>query len=741
MMTNVEEARRALTEKPLKATSINRIRVLNALRDKYSHLPQPLRFAGVMRDFLSEIDIPLEKGDIIAGRYVDKATDDEEEKLYEKFIRDGGNVYKTTLFETGHCTLDWEDLVKSGLTGLKARALKSLKAHAGDRDACDFLKGAIGFYDALIGFIRRYAEKADKTGMHEVADVLRAISQRAPDSFYEALQLCWMVAFIDCAYITANPTLSVGRLDVILYPLYLKDKRRGVSDERIKEIIVDYYCKHNLIMGRGEHQLGDESNTTGWDRILNFDAPQYLHIAGTDADGKPAVNRLTELFAECICPGLKNPVTVVRYYKGMAQDHPRLWKTLMEKSLKSCSLMFYNDNDVIEALMRMGVPEADAREYEHFGCNWASLGKNSCWMASSPRSKHFSPELSDEEKKEFAINYHRSNLPNGWVDDFIKAVRKLTESGAQPDSIEAVYDGFFDRMSAFFDYKLDNLKRELDARCKHPSAIITYGDCFRVPPIEQGAANNASAAKWHFEIQTLMCFASVADNFTVVDKLVYRDGKYTLKQLLEAIDADYVGYDEIFAAAKAVPKFGSDDSLSNYHAAKLLTRYTDLVRDKTLPYAEKYRIALMPSVQSDTRNIVMGAGCGASFDARKAGEPFSQNSRPSFGACTSGFTGMLMSLLALPMNRLASGSLNVDIQPKDYPGEEGVKMLGRIAAAYFDNGGLHMQISCLSVDELKDAQLHPERHRDLMVRVTGYSGVFVDMGRDVQNYIIERMQQ
>ena len=68
-------------------------------------------------------------------------------------------------------------------------------------------------------------------------------------------------------------------------------------------------------------------------------------------------------------------------------------------------------------------------------------------------------------------------------------------------------------------------------------------------------------------------------------------------------------------------------------------------------------------------------------------------------------------------------------------------MLGRIAAAYFDNGGLHMQISCLSVDELKDAQLHPERHRDLMVRVTGYSGVFVDMGRDVQNYIIERMQQ
>ena len=149
----------------------------------------------------------------------------------------------------------------------------------------------------------------------------------------------------------------------------------------------------------------------------------------------------------------------------------------------------------------------------------------------------------------------------------------------------------------------------------------------------------------------------------------------------------------------------------------------------------------MPSVESDTNNIKMGSACGATFDARKAGEPFSQNVRPSFRSWTSGFVGMLSALLKLPMDGLASGALNVDIQPQNYAGESGRELLGKIVAAYLDNGGLHMQISCQSVDELLDAQIHPERHRDLMVRVTGYSGIFVDMSKEMQNYVIERLKQ
>lgn len=740
-MTNVEEAMVALTQKPLKSTSFQRIKLLGDIKNECAGLSQPLAFSKAMRYLLENVDTPVCDNDVIVGRYVDKVLTQEEEEYFQAFVADRENLYHTTIFETGHCTLDWEDLIKSGLPGLKARAEKSLEKHKRDKDKKIFLEGAIGFYDAVISFVKRYAVAAEKAGKSEIAAALEAIATRAPQSFFEGVQLWWMVAFIDCAYVTANPTLSLGRPDVFLYSLYKKDKARGITDERMEEIITDYYCKHNLIMGRGEHQLGDASNTTGWDRILNFDAPQYMHLAGTDKDGLPAVNELTLLFASCIRPGLKNPVTVVRYYEGMADEHPKLWRVLMQKAMESCSLMFYNDNDVISAFRKVGVPLADAREYEHFGCNWAGLGKNSCWMLSAPRSPQFSPDASPEEKEQLKVGYHRTRRLNGWTQDFMEVARELNEKSTPPQSIDEFYSAFNERVKEFVLFKLENMEKELLVRNRHPSAILTVGDCFRVPPIEKATANNASAAKWHFQIQTLICFASLVDLFITVDRLVFRDKKYTLSQLFEAVDANFDGYPQILAACRKVKKFGSDDELSNYHAARVLGDYLDIVQKASVPYAEKYGIVLMPSIQSDTHNVRMGAASGATFDGRLAGEAFSQNSRPSFGSCVNGITGMLSSLMKLPMRGLASGSLNLDIQPKDFHGEEGAALLGSMIKTYLDGGGLHVQVSCQNVEDFIDAQIHPEKHRDLMVRVTGYSGIFVDFSKQVQDYVIERMKQ
>lgn len=403
--------------------------------------------------------------------------------------------------------------------------------------------------------------------------------------------------------------------------------------------------------------------------------------------------------------------------------------------------MFYNDNDVIAAFQKVGVPLADAREYEHFGCNWAGLGKNSCWMTQAPRSSQFSPDSTPEEKERLKESYYRTRRVNGWTQDFTEVAHELNRKSTPPESIDEFYAAFNKRVQDFITFKLENLKEELDVRNRHPSAMLTMGDCFRVPPIETATANNASAAKWHFQIQTLICFASLVDMFTAVDKLVFRDKKYTLNQLIEATDANFEGYLPVLTACRKVSKFGSDDRLSNYHAARILGDYLEIVRKSSVPYAEKYGIVLMPSIQSDTHNMRMGAASGATFDGRLAGEPFSQNSRPSFGSCVNGITGMLSSLLKLPMDGLASGSLNLDIQPKDFQGEEGVVLLGSLIKTYLDAGGLHVQVSCQDIDEFIDAQAHPEKHRDLVVRVTGYSGIFVDFSKKVQDYVIERMKQ
>ena len=125
---------------------------------------------------------------------------------------------------------------------------------------------------------------------------------------YTALQLIYVITFVQCSYITKNPTITVGRLDQILYPLYKKGIEDGsLSGEKARARITDFYCKHNLNMGRGEHQVGGEKATT-FDRIYNFDAPQYLLLAGTNENGESAVNELTEIFAECIEPKFKIPL-------------------------------------------------------------------------------------------------------------------------------------------------------------------------------------------------------------------------------------------------------------------------------------------------------------------------------------------------------------------------------------------------------------------------------------------------
>ncbi len=122
-MTNVEEAIASLTQKPLKATSFQRIKLLGDIKNECARLPQPLAFAKAMTYLLENVDTPVCDNDVIAGRYVDKVLTKEEEEYFRAFVADKENLYHTTIFETGHCTLDWEDLIKSGLVGLNyARA-------------------------------------------------------------------------------------------------------------------------------------------------------------------------------------------------------------------------------------------------------------------------------------------------------------------------------------------------------------------------------------------------------------------------------------------------------------------------------------------------------------------------------------------------------------------------------------------------------------------------------------------
>ena len=740
MKKNIEEALRSLSEKPIFATSVERFKIMNDIKSQDKDLPQPKRFSKLLRAFLSRVSTPIEKFDIIAGRCVDRKLTKEEENEFSVYLNHPDYPSRKLFFASGHCTYSWEMLVAEGFVGLRERVLNKIESE-NDENKKNFLIAIAESYDAMIEFADRYSKAAQAVGNFEAAENLKRITVARPDSFASALQLLWIVTLINCAYISENPTLTLGRLDKILYPYYKADIESGaLTRERAAEYITDYYCKHNLIMGRGEHQVGDATNSTTFKRILNFDAPQYLLLAGTDENGYLVANELTELFAECIVPEFKNPVVVVRYVKNMDKNAPKLWSVLTERAMESASLMFYNDENVISAFERIGLPKCDARNYAHFGCNWCSPGDNSAWMMSAPKSMHYAVNRTRDEAKYVDVPYMRTRSAHSWPEDVVDILRELSEREEGSVTIEDLYSSFFSRMAEFIDRKLSVLSLELSLRKRAPSSAITFGDCFFRDSIENAECFSAGA-KYHFEIQAFQMLGTVADSFIAIDQLVFREKKITLKDLLLAVESNFEGYPEILAMCRGAEKYGMDTPISNSHVIRLSHTASDLVIEKSKPYFEKEGLFLIPCVQSDTWHLKYGETYGATPDGRLANTPFSQNSRPSNGACTGGICAMLNSMLNLPKNGLVSGALNLDIDPNDFSGESGKAAFSGILASYLNRGGLHAQVSTANIDQLKDARINPHLHRDLRVRVTGYSGIFVDFCEKLQDDVIKRFEK
>lgn len=738
LYNNILEAKDALENKPILATSVERVLILNEIKSSFKELPQPLRFSKMFSILLSRISTPLKEFDLIAGRCVDRELDEVEEKIFQEFINSPDYTTETVFMFSGHCTYSWDMVLEYGLIGLKDKVDNDAK-QSENKEKRIFLTALGEIYQAIIDYVLRYKQAAIEAGMCELADNLNTVATKKPDTFVSALQLLWIITLIDCAYIAENPTLTLGRMDQLLYPYYHADIENGMlTKEKAKRYIVDYYAKHNLIMGRGEHQIGDATNSTTFHRIYNFDAPQYLLLAGRDKQGEVCINELTQLFSECIVPSLKNPVVVVRYVKDMDKNYPKLWNTLIEKALQSASLMFYNDDNVTSVFRRVGLTKEEATNYAHFGCNWCSTGDNGAWMLGSPNSFFFNASKDEDERKYLTRPYMRGNLPFSWAEDVVNLLGEFSEKPQV--TMEDFYNRFFEIMADFFDRKLQYLSKELEVRRRKPSNVLSFTDCFTRCSLETGQCFSASA-KYHFENSSFWMFGTVVDSFIAIDQLVFIEKKITLKDLYNAVQANFVGYEEIFALCRNAEKYGMDTPLSNKHARRLSKMASDLTFEKSKPYFEKEGLFLVPNIQSDTHHLRRGELFGATPDGRRKGEVFSQNLRPTNGVCVNGITAMLNSILSLPTDGVASGALNLDVNTQEYAGEEGQKMFGAILATYFNRGGLHAQVSVSSVEKLLDAQAHPDFYRDIRVRVTGYSGIFVDMCERLQNDIIKRFQK
>ena len=710
------EAIAALTQKPVITYSSERVRLWSRIAKEVAEISsQPLRYGEGMRRFVGQVSIPVKDTDLLIGRMVEESFTPEEEEIFRnEYIHDLLRMEGIPSFITdpGHQSFRWNDLIRMGLPAMKAYAesWRDRFEAEGNGEKRDFVQGCVMIYDALIRFLYRSAEAAEQAGLTEAAEACKIAAEGAPTTFRSALQLIWSIEFFFCAYISPNPTLTIGRLDLFLIDLYRQDIAEGVlSREDAALLIDDFYAKNNLIMGRGEHQMSARAGhemCTGWHRILCYDAPQYLILSGLDPKTQKAVgNELTALLVERIHPKYKNPVVVFRYAEGFAEAHPDIWQSFVSKLRASASAMVYNDITECAMYINDGESVEDALSHEYFGCNWPTIpGKD--------RPYHGT----------FFRGASRAMLPL-----FMETVKQYCRESDGFDReafLQTVYDCLYTTVVR------DTLPI-LPKENKPNSHLLQFYSCFAYDNIENGGL--------FFERTNLIVpfggVANVIDIAAAMDYLI-NEKHLSTAEILAACENDFENNAVIHALCKNAPKLGDGHKLSSYWAKALPETLVRAVKDacRDLPPFLRLRFC----IENDTWHMDRGAEYGATPDGRKKGAPIAQNSQPSVGSAKNGITAMLTSLANIPFASFASGALNVTIQPKNFAGEEGLRNLANILAVYFEKGGMQIQLSAVNRELLVEAQQNPDAHRDLMVRVTGYSAVFVEMCKRAQDDLITR---
>ncbi len=700
----VGEALCSLREKPVRSTTLERLRLCVDADEHVRGLPQPLQLGHGLEYVLQRLSLPVAAHDLLVGRIAEEVPDADGERLFQETVRLMG-PRPPWMLDGGHETFAWDRLLSLGLPGLQSDA-EAVLLGLDDDPRRQFVEGAVLVYRSLRAYASRYASAARDAGLLDAAACCARVADHPPATFAEALQLVWLVGLVYSTICAANSTLTFGRLDLLLEEYYRHDLDSGaLTRAAAGDLIEDFYCKNNLILGRGEHQMGAGSEKdTGWARNLCYDSPQYVVVGGQLTDGAPIAGELTELFLERVVPRFENPVVVLRYTPALPE---RLWQLACAKMRENGSVLVYNDECVLPAMRRAGLEDADAINYTMYGCNW--------------------PDVPGTGRSLLHLD--------AWLPDYVMAA--VQESHDAPESMDALYERIRVRFRGNLDARCEDLRRLLSRETPVDPGHLRVDDCFLDGPMANARSWQRGGARLPRITCSFCSLATAADSLAAIEELVFVRGAITLAQMRQALSSNFEGDERLRLECVQAPKLGQDDDRADRHAVRLMAMLLAETDDASR-LGSAGGVLVFRCLQTDTRHLGYGARTGATPDGRRAGEPTSENTSPSPGSAVNGLTAMFRSLAKLPLDGINSGALNVRVRPDLFHGEEGLRRLAALLRGYFSLGGLQVQLSVTDTAELRDAQIHPERHRDLMVRVTGYSAAFTDMTTNAQNEIIRR---
>ena len=578
--------------------------------------------------------------------------------------------------------------------------------------------------NALIAYAERYSEKLSemaqktedrkrKAELEEMASICKRVPAHAPSTFHEALQHYW---FIHQGVITElNPwdSFNPGRLDQHLFPFYTEELRQNTLDkEKAKELLESFWIKFNNHPSPPKVGVTAQESSTYTDFAL-------INIGGVNEQGADATNELSYLMLDIIEEmRLLQPSSMVQVSKKSPE---RLIKrTARITSTGFGQPSYFNTDAIIQELLRQGKEIEDARNGGASGCvETGAFGKESYILTGY-----------------FNLNKVLEITLNNGKDP--RTGKKIGISTGNPKdfkNFDALFGAFVKQLNYFTDIKLkgNNIIEKIYAEYMPvPFLSLIIDDC-----ITNARDYNAGGAKYNTSYVQGVGMGSITDNLTSIRYNIFDEKKIDMEELLHVLEANFEGYEELrHDLIYETPKYGNDDDFADRHAVAVFDAFYEAINGKPTARGGTYRINLLPT----TSHVYFGSVMGAMPDGRKASEPLSEGISPVQGADRNGPTSVIKTTAKLDHIKTGGTLLNQKFSPSFFRDEEGINKFVSLVRSYFKLDGHHIQFNVISADTLREAQKHPEKHGDLIVRVAGYSDYFNDLSEDLQNEIITRTE-
>jgi formate C-acetyltransferase len=628
----------------------------------------------------------------------------------------------------GHTALG-DVIYRKGLLDLKSEVEASLSRLDFLNDPEAFLKqeelramGAAA--DAIMRFAGRHAEKAwemaakesnpdRQAELRKIAEVCRHVPAHAPRDFWEALQAYWFIHLGVISELNTWDSFCPGRLDQHLYPFY----ERGLADgtltrDRAKELLECLWVKFN------NQPAPPKVGVTAAESATYTDFAN-INNGGLKADGSDGVNELTYLILEAVDEmRLLQPSSNLQLSKKSPDRFLKRGIEIIRKGWGQPSI--FNADLVVEELLRQGKAIEDARAGGTSGCvETGAFGKEAYILTGY---------FNLTKVLEIALN-------NGVDPRTGKRIGLETGNPRDFNSFDELFDAYRKQLHRFIEIKVrgNNIIERIYAKyMPAPFLSLVIEDC-----IAKGKDYNDGGPRYNTTYIMGVGPGSCTDSLGAIRYHVFDRKDIAMAELLDALAANFQGHERTMQVLlNKTPKYGNDDEYADAILTDLFNAFYAEVNGRNNTKGGSYRVNYL----STTCHVYFGSVTGATPDGRKAYEPLSDGISPVQGADRRGPTAVLKSAARMDHARTGGTLLNQKFTPQLLEGEEGIDRLAHLVRSYFKLDGHHIQFNVVTAETLRAAQQNPEKYRDLIVRVAGYSDYFCDLTTALQNEIIARTE-